>query len=75
MSGSVKSLEEAFGAIEKTSAESVSKTAEALFKAKPTVVAVGDLAVLPYAYVPSHLSSLIGSFTDISVARSDELGF
>lgn len=51
LSGSVKSLEEAFGAIEKTSAESVSKAAEALFKAKPTVVAVGDLAVLPYAYV------------------------
>jgi ubiquinol-cytochrome c reductase core subunit 2 len=49
LSGSVKSLEDAFGAIEKASTESLSKAAEALFKGKPTVVAVGDLAVLPYA--------------------------
>lgn len=73
LSGSVKSLEEAFGAIEKTSAESVSKAAEALFKAKPTVVAVGDLAVLPYAYV-SLIRVLRDSRLTFSV-HSDELGF
>ncbi|KAJ9094091.1 hypothetical protein QFC21_006192 [Naganishia friedmannii] len=49
LSGSVKSLEDAFGAIEKASTESLSKAAAALFKGKPTVVAVGDLSVLPYA--------------------------
>lgn len=37
--------------LEKVSASSIGKATEELFKGKATVVAVGDLAVLPYAYV------------------------
>jgi ubiquinol-cytochrome c reductase core subunit 2 len=48
-SGDIAAPDASFAALEKVSAESVGKAATDLFKAKPTVVAVGDLSVLPYA--------------------------
>jgi ubiquinol-cytochrome c reductase core subunit 2 len=48
-SGDISAPDASFAALEKVSADSVGKAATDLFKAKPTVVAVGDLAVLPYA--------------------------
>jgi ubiquinol-cytochrome c reductase core subunit 2 len=47
--GKLKSLEDAFSGFSNVSTSSVAKAAEQLFKNKPTVVAVGDLHVLPYA--------------------------
>jgi ubiquinol-cytochrome c reductase core subunit 2 len=49
IAGKLQSLEDAFSGFTKVSTSSVAKTAEQLFKNKPTVVAVGDLSVLPYA--------------------------
>ncbi len=48
-SGKLQSLEDTFSSFSKLTASSVAKTAESLLKSKPTVVAVGDLHVLPYA--------------------------
>jgi len=38
-----------FAALAKVSASSLEKASSELFKGKPTVIAVGDLAKLPYA--------------------------
>ncbi|RSH87202.1 ubiquinol-cytochrome c reductase core subunit 1 [Saitozyma podzolica] len=48
-SGSIPSPDSSFAALQKVSASSIGKAASDLFKQKPTVVAVGDLNVLPYA--------------------------
>lgn len=48
-SGKLQSLEDTFSSFSKISASTIAKTAESLLKSKPTVVAVGDLHVLPYA--------------------------
>lgn len=48
-SGSIKSLEDVTSSFSNVSAESIAKAAGELFKGKATVVAVGDLEVLPYA--------------------------
>lgn len=46
--GEIPSPESSFSSLEGVSASSLGKAASELFKAKPTVVAVGDLTVLPY---------------------------
>lgn len=48
-SGSLKSASELIDSFSSVSASSVSKAAAELLKSKPTVVAIGDLHVLPYA--------------------------
>ncbi|KAM0788256.1 hypothetical protein ACM66B_001407 [Microbotryomycetes sp. NB124-2] len=47
--GSVTSLEDAFAALDKVTADSVSKAAAQALKSKPTTVAVGNPRSLPYA--------------------------
>ncbi|KAK4045999.1 ubiquinol-cytochrome c reductase core subunit 1 [Microbotryomycetes sp. JL201] len=47
--GSVTSLEDAFAALDKVTADSVSKAAAQALKSKPTTVAVGNPRTLPYA--------------------------
>jgi ubiquinol-cytochrome c reductase core subunit 2 len=48
-SGDIPSPDSSFSALEKVNSKTVNKIASDLFKVKPTIVAVGDLAVLPYA--------------------------
>ncbi|KAL7421877.1 ubiquinol-cytochrome c reductase core subunit 1 [Cryptotrichosporon argae] len=47
--GSVPAADSAFAALDKLDAAAVSKAAGELFQAKPTLVAIGDTHVLPYA--------------------------
>ncbi|ORY32876.1 putative ubiquinol-cytochrome C reductase complex core protein 2 precursor [Naematelia encephala] len=48
-SGSIPAPDSSFASLDKVTASALTKSATELFKAKPTVVAVGDLGVLPYA--------------------------
>ncbi|RPD67940.1 LuxS/MPP-like metallohydrolase [Lentinus tigrinus ALCF2SS1-7] len=49
LSGSPASITDAISALEKVDASAYSKAASSLLKSKPTFVAVGDIASLPYA--------------------------
>ncbi|KAK4689991.1 hypothetical protein P7C73_g94, partial [Tremellales sp. Uapishka_1] len=48
-SGDLPKADASFASLDKVSATALGKAATDLFKAKPTIVAVGDLHVLPYA--------------------------
>jgi len=48
-SGNIPAPDASFASIDKVSASSLGKAAGDLFKHKPTIVAVGDLSILPYA--------------------------